>query len=450
MKCPQLLFVCWCSSILTVTSCFRADGYSCVSAYWNTITCVLNITGNPVGQSIATYSLKFIENWKKQNYACPLVSMNHSYSSVCEVTERKTFNHRQKYSIYLCNESVCHPLLEEFIPSRNIQLTPPDDVKVQPTPEAFNITWKSGYEEHMFFQSRLDYKLLLQKSQSSWSKNLSETQKFVSIRRDELDAYATYCIRVKSKPSSHLYKGAWSEWSPLTCWNNDVQQGEQDNKLVILIKSLAPVCVVAGVLLFVFYSPAVRMKIKTLSYTPSPAPFFQPLFEQNKGNLKEWFSHQSKFAQTSKTEEILITSPVTVVPKPIKKDQEENQDFNNSSVAQLDFSQCQTSYVGLPGMHEEARHPMTVVCPGDTSYTQLPSSVWGFGVEQVQALSFPPEDFLEISNADSGCSCEDLTQSPDCSLLHSAIVDSLPTCYCSDYCVLNKTVEGVVPVLVSK
>ncbi|XP_040900434.1 interleukin-21 receptor-like isoform X3 [Toxotes jaculatrix] len=293
MKCPQLLFVCWCSSILTVTSCFRADGYSCVSAYWNTITCVLNITGNPVGQSIATYSLKFIENWKKQNYACPLVSMNHSYSSVCEVTERKTFNHRQKYSIYLCNESVCHPLLEEFIPSRNIQLTPPDDVKVQPTPEAFNITWKSGYEEHMFFQSRLDYKLLLQKSQSSWSKNLSETQKFVSIRRDELDAYATYCIRVKSKPSSHLYKGAWSEWSPLTCWNNDVQQGEQDNKLVILIKSLAPVCVVAGVLLFVFYSPAVRMKIKTLSYTPSPAPFFQPLFEQNKGNLKVWVQQRS-------------------------------------------------------------------------------------------------------------------------------------------------------------
>lgn len=38
---------------------FVVDGFSCVSAYWETVTCVLNITDNPTEQSI--YRLKFID-----------------------------------------------------------------------------------------------------------------------------------------------------------------------------------------------------------------------------------------------------------------------------------------------------------------------------------------------------------------------------------------------------
>lgn len=167
---------------------------------------------------------------------------------------------------------------------------------------------------------------------------------------------------------------------------------------------------------------------------------------------QEWLSPQGKFALTYQTEEILITEAVTVEPKPITKDPEENQDYHNPSVTQMLFTQ--TSYVGLPGTHE-ASQPITMVCPAGTSYTQLPCSVWGLSIGEVQVVSSASQDedvwdASESSHADSGCSCHDLTQSPECSLPNSPVGDSLPPCYCSDYCILNKTAGGVVPVLVSK
>lgn len=152
---------------------------------------------------------------------------------------------------------------------------------------------------------------------------------------------------------------------------------------------------------------------------------------------------------TYKTEEILTSDAVIVVPKPITKDPEENPDLHNPPVTQLTFTQCQTSYVGLPGIHE-ASPPLTMVCPGNMSYTQLPCSVWGVDIGEVQVVSPPPKDILNISRADSGCNCEDLTQSPECSLPNSPVDDTPPPCYCNDYCILNKTAEGFAPVLVSK
>lgn len=165
-------------------------------------------------------------------------------------------------------------------------------------------------------------------------------------------------------------------------------------------------------------------------------------------NLQEWLSPHGRLVLTHKTE-ILTTDAVVVVPKPTTKDPEENQDFHNPPVTQLAFTQCQTSYVGLPGIHE-ASPPLTVVCPGDTSYTQLPCSIWGVGFGEVQVVSSTPKDFFNISQADSGCSFVDLTQSPESSFPASPVDESPPPCSCTDYCILNKTAEGFAPVLVSR
>ncbi len=166
--------------------------------------------------------------------------------------------------------------------------------------------------------------------------------------------------------------------------------------------------------------------------------------------LQEWLSPQGKHVLTNKTEEILTTDAVVVVvPKPITKDPEENPDLHNPSATQPAFIQCQTSYVGLPGIHE-ASPPLTTVRPGNTSYTQLPCSDWRGGFQEVAVASSPPKDFLNISHADSGCSCEDLTQELECSLPNSPVDDSPPPCNCEDYCILKKTAEGFSPVLVSK
>ncbi|KAF3692290.1 hypothetical protein EXN66_Car007966 [Channa argus] len=215
----------------------------------------------------------------------------------------------------------------------SVQLTPPNEVQVQETPEGFNVTWKSGYENHEYLDKFVEYQLLLQ----SFQRNVNQ----------------------------------------------------------------------------------------------------------------EWLSPQGTFALMYKTEEILTTSDVTVVPKPMTKDPEENQVFHNPSVTQLAFTQCQTSYVGLPGTHEVSP-PVTIVCPGDTSYTQLPSSIWGLNAGEVQVISSPPKDVSEMSCCDSGCSFESPTESPECSLPTSPVEKTSPPFYCNDYCILNKTAEGVVPVLVYK
>lgn len=147
----------------------------------------------------------------------------------------------------------------------------------------------------------------------------------------------------------------------------------------------------------------------------------------------------------------LIAEAVTVVPKPITKDPEETQAFLNTSVPHPIFPLGQTSYVGVPETNEA---PLTfaAVCPEDTPYTQLPPSVWGFTISDVEVVipSAPTFGFLEVSQSDSGCSCENLTQSPESSSPNSPVEDSSPPHYSKDYCILNKTAGGIVPVLLSK
>lgn len=141
--------------------------------------------------------------------------------------------------------------------------------------------------------------------------------------------------------------------------------------------------------------------------------------------LQEWLSPQGRIMLMNKPEDIVTTDAVIVAPKPVLKEPEENHDL--ASVAHLEFTQCQTAYVGLPGIHE-ASPSVPVVCSGNTSYTQLPCSVWGIGFEKIDIPS-QPEDFLNISHTDSGCSCADLTQSLECR--------STESCWCKNWSILK-------------
>ncbi|KAM4579591.1 interleukin-21 receptor-like isoform 2-T2 [Odontesthes bonariensis] len=452
MRRGQLLFVLWCSGIVSVTG--SIGDVRCVSDFGQNISCVLNLSDDLKSN---TYSLKFDEIKDTEGGVfCPLVMVNQSHSQCdCNVLETDDFfTSDYKYDIQLCGDTGCHVVMTGFRPKENIQLTPPPELNVQQTEEGVNISCRSEkYDDHYYLCDALIYQLNLQETQSSEKKIMDNISpdKPTWIGGSHLKPRAEYCIkaRFKADESKH-YGGIWSEWSKPMCWINPAEEDtEHEGLFILLAKSLVPACLSVGVLLLVLYSPAARMKIKTLSYTPSPAPFFQPMFQQREGNLQEWLAPGGKFLLTYKAEEDLITDIVTVVPA-TTKDPEESPVFHNPAGLQLTFPQTHpTSYVGLPGMHE-ASHPRTVLCAGNTSYTQLPCSVWEFDMSQVEAASSPPPDFLEISRADSGCSCKDLTQSPECSLPSSPVEENPPPRYCNDYCILNKTANGVVPVLVSK
>jgi len=147
---------------------------------------------------------------------------------------------------------------------------------------------------------------------------------------------------------------------------------------------------------------------------------------------------------TYKTEEVLTADAVIVEPKPVTTDPEENRAFHNPTVP-LGFTQCQSSYVGLPGVHWASPPPVPTVSPGETSHAAPPRPVWGVDVEEVEVVSALPADVFNTCSSDSGCSFEEPTQSPECSSPNRPP----PPCFCNDYCVLNKTAGGFAPVLVS-
>ena len=60
-------------------------------------------------------------------------------------------------------------------------------------------------------------------SQASHPKS---NEKVTSIPRSQLKPGATYCIKVKSKPTNAGYDGTWSKWSPPTCWKNEGGEGK--------------------------------------------------------------------------------------------------------------------------------------------------------------------------------------------------------------------------------
>ncbi|KAM8869245.1 uncharacterized protein AB9W97_016693 isoform 1-T2 [Spinachia spinachia] len=446
MRCLQLLLL-WCfSSIPQLTGCISDGGFSCVTAYWNTVSCVLNATGDPV-ESNTTYSLEF--NNFEGLVSCPLLRINHSYSCFCKILQEPgaIFSRRDTYAVALCHESVCHTAAKGFAPSQNIQPTPPHRPEVQETQTAVNVVWQSGYEEHRYFQKGLDYKLQLQTPESAGAKilDLISTNNSEVISKLKLTPGATYCVKVTSKPRGKDYTAIWSEWSPTTCWRNGERDEEgKDNKLFILIKSLGPVCLVVGVMLVVLNKPALRKKIKTLSHIPTPAP----LFQHHGGDLKEWLQPQGRLVLTHKTEEMLTTDAVTVEPKPVTKDPEEQQVFFYPT-AHLALAQCPASYVGLPGLHE-ATAPSAPACPGDLPYTRLHCSAWGVAAEEAEVVCALPGDVLDVSREDSGCGGGDRTPSPECSLPDSPVDDCPPPCVSVDYCILNKTAGGFVPVLLSR
>ncbi|XP_024917693.1 interleukin-21 receptor-like isoform X1 [Cynoglossus semilaevis] len=249
-----------------------------------------------------------------------------------------------------------------------VQLTAPRGLEIHRMPEAINITWESGYENHPYLRNSLDYELLISRKLDSSKRMVRSTvtvapktqfipteisvcfvflktlqKTFKSILRERLEAPATYCFKVRSKAFVRDYSGTWSEWSSKIC--GDFAKEEQDNILLTLTTYLGPVFVTVGFLLVAFLSPSARMKMNIFSI-PSPAPFFKPLLQHHEGNVKEWLSPWGNFALTHESDEILTI--VSIEPKVTEINSEEIKESWDSSLTPLTLTKCQNSYVCVP------------------------------------------------------------------------------------------------------
>ncbi|XP_029480328.2 uncharacterized protein LOC115103625 isoform X2 [Oncorhynchus nerka] len=426
------------------------DRLACVSDYWFTITCTLNITDEPADVNNTHYWLNFI--WPDEagnTFKCPLVEMGDSYGCtfVADFDENVRYNDASFNSVDCFNVRLCYNIdcqsnydnLTDFEPSKNIQPTAPSHLAVQRTLEGYKCTWQSGYEHHPYL-TEFHYQLCFYKYNGDKGEVfcVSPQNKSILIDRSGLKTDTTYVLKVRSELyKSSGYKGQWSPWSALVQLRTDAK--EEPTIVLVLSKFVFPGCVIAGVLLFGFYNPTIRMKIKSFYDVPSPAPLFQPLYKDYNKHFQDWLESECNLIPTYKPEEFLTIDTLIIEAKPIAEDQD------CSASAPYPLAQVHTPYVGPSVMDWVCSHSPNGNGPGDIPYTQLPCSPLElqFGA-MVTSFSQDPSVTCE---GDSGC--EDLTLSPDSSLPNSP-VSSEPECTCTDYCILHETSKGFIPTVVPK
>ncbi|KAM8826539.1 interleukin-21 receptor-like [Synchiropus picturatus] len=394
---------------------FTVDGFACVSSYWDTVSCVLNIThNNEIG-----FTLRFSQ--EERNQSCPLVPVGQSFHAVCQLElDVPTFMSIDIYDIDLCFNFICTSVVKQFKPSWNLQLTPPEVLVVHHAPDNITLMWKSGYEDHKYLNDALRYEIQIQQRASSQTKTWTVTptaeetkRKMQSVELPDPESDAQGCVKVRSntREGTSDFKATWSLWSPEVCKEIKGRPGQQN-----LLTHLGIISAFGGLVLVIF-SCATFKKILRLPFyrTPSPAPYFQSLFQQHDGNLLEWLSPHGNLANT--IEEIVVMSRVIVEAKPITRDLRHHASLPQTPVVSSQKLSCQLN-------------PL---------YTLPPCGPDEFREDEGIAT----EDFVIITRQDSGCSSEGLVES-----LESSLERQFPCCI-TDYCTLNQRGEVVMPVLVS-
>ncbi|XP_055013959.1 interleukin-21 receptor-like [Boleophthalmus pectinirostris] len=332
---------------------------NCVTDYWDSLSCVLNITGT---RDSSPYTLIFSGNCseKKSEFTCELVQTHGEYRCARKIPRDCMFI-ETLLTIDLQHNLSKFPVQPKFEPAQCIQTRAPYAPVVTQTANLWNITWTTNYEGHMYLKDYLDFELLLQGKLLS-----SRRTPYLCVEKTKLQSSSLLCARVRSKPSPEDYGWVWSEWSNETCWKTDLNTGQNGSTLVIW-KCLGALC---ALLLTILSISTLRYYMKTMkAQIPSPAPFFQTLFHQYDGHLKDWISAHRSFVLEDK-----LTTDIVIIEF-ISKKPEELQDFQSTSYP-LDVVRNDSSYVGIADFESPAL--LTALCPNSsTSYTQFPAFLWG-------------------------------------------------------------------------
>lgn len=92
------------------------------------------------------------------------------------------------------------------------------------------------------------------------------------------------------------------------------------SNMFLLLKFALLMCLVVGALMFL-YILIKRIKIEMYFHVPSPAPFFQPLFTDYKGSLKNWLASEGTLMSIHKIEEPQAADTLIIEDNTIQEDQ---------------------------------------------------------------------------------------------------------------------------------
>ncbi|KAM6166293.1 interleukin-21 receptor [Erethizon dorsatum] len=184
-----------------------------------------------------------------------------------------------------------------FMLAERIKPAPPFNVTVTFSGH-YNISWRSDYEDPVFYalRGKLQYELQYRNradplALSPVTKLISVDSRGIALLPGEFRKNSIYELQVRAGPQpGSFFGGTWSEWSDPVIFQTQSEENKAgwDTRLLLLLLSLVvlvpPAIVFAGLKIRLPW----RLWKEVWAPVPSPERFFQPLYEGHRGDFKKW------------------------------------------------------------------------------------------------------------------------------------------------------------------
>ncbi|XP_056097727.1 interleukin 21 receptor, tandem duplicate 2 [Rhinichthys klamathensis goyatoka] len=419
---------------LNASSQALTKGLICVTDYRRTISCSLKLTVTPTRNT--SYWLEFKRS-KDLPYICPLQRAREDHT--CSFTVVKTMANFHAYNVtlhYLENGSNYSSLLDDdFRPAKNIKPKAPFNLTLQHVSGTYRFVWKNGYEDHPFKNALpIMYKFLYYKDGENESEvSVHPNTEMIQIDEMKLDPGTTYTAMVRTGiHKDKTYNGTWSDWSRTVKWNTAYRdESSQVSKIVI------GTVLILGLLILL---PAVSFKMKEISLVPTPATYFQPLYQNYQGNFQCWVLAKSPLQNIHVIEDFSTVDKISEVISTLQDQVEKT--------GMYPAAQCHQPYVGPTA---EVWAPRQI--PNTCSETSIPCEEFSLFCE---VLPDEVDDFMQSLSVaclsgdvlclnDSALSLESLedfeaSEAP-------VIINPTPMRSKQDYCTLTDIPTSPVPTI---
>ncbi|XP_025942063.1 interleukin-9 receptor-like isoform X2 [Apteryx rowi] len=268
---------------------------SCLNNYVNTVSCMW-AAEEPMGEG--PFHLHFTNLWSKgQNASCKLTareSMQNQYHCTIRLASQilETDGYRVSLHGNFFGSNHTYITFPEYSPRKHIKLDPPSNLQVNITTSKCQIWWSVPW----YLTEILQYELQYKEHSTPWEIALNKTPTSLlpqmEIEATEFRSGITYIARVRCKVSENedSYHSQWSEWSQTTLFQRAgiPQLSEKLFNTRTVQFLFIPLSFVT--VLYVFWNCKLSSRAKSLSCLniPTPAAFFQPLYNLHNGNFKDW------------------------------------------------------------------------------------------------------------------------------------------------------------------
>ncbi|XP_062913447.1 interleukin-21 receptor-like [Mobula hypostoma] len=289
-----VLLLLLCGQAQCTTIC---DSLVCVTDYKDYITCTWRVEA-PLKPDV---SYKLSANTEDYSLSCNLNATECSNEGKsfavcsCQLYEDMGIT-SENYTMTISSKSqgteISRAKCPDFYTSVNIKPIAPFNFTVSHIApcEAYNFTWKIVYDE-MDYINEFEYQLRYRRMQDSWElqkdKFKRSDQTFLQLVALELAEDTEHVAQIRSQPAvDPVYKGTWSDWSPLLKFRTDVCK--TNSKQISLISIVCAALTAFFIFIFVMINKSNRLWKKLWIISPDPAPFFKPLFAEHGGNFTKW------------------------------------------------------------------------------------------------------------------------------------------------------------------